>query len=73
MGMRLHAAHVNVRSLLANFNPFRHHVVSNDYDIIGVTETWLSSRVDDDLVSIADYSFSGKIVLTDAEAVLGCM
>lgn len=58
--MSLHAAHVNVRSLLANLGPFQHHVLRNGYDVIGVTETWLHSGVDNDLVSIADYNFFGQ-------------
>lgn len=53
----LKIAHINTRSILAGFSEFKENLISNDYDIFMVTETWLDSRVDENEVHIPNYSF----------------
>lgn len=40
-------AHVNARSLLHNFLNFRDAMCGGDYDLIGVSETWLGGAADE--------------------------
>lgn len=54
--MRL--AHINLRSIHTGFNEFKTLVVdSNNFDVIMVTETWLTDTQDPDVFSIAGYKF----------------
>lgn len=41
----LDIAHVNVRSLMSSFSRFEELVCDNEFDIIGITETWLTPVV----------------------------
>lgn len=50
-------AHVNVRSLLANFLSLQDHLLQKRYDVLGVTETWLHGGVGNEAVNIAGYTF----------------
>lgn len=50
-------AHINVRSLLNNFDNLKQHVFENDYNIIGITESWLNSDIDDEVTSLNGYYF----------------
>lgn len=52
---RFRIAHLNVRSLTAHMDDFRNLVLDGDYDIIGITETWLSGSVADNLLFIDGY------------------
>ena len=56
----MHVAHVNVRSLIANFDPFQYHLMNTGYDIVSVTETWLCAGADDGAVGVANYNFFGQ-------------
>lgn len=56
MNNKIKIAHLNVRSLTANFNNFRDFVVQNDYDIVGVSETWLTTNVTSESISIYGYN-----------------
>ncbi len=38
-------AHLNVRSLTASFADFSDLVLQGDYDIIGLSETWLTGEI----------------------------
>lgn len=49
-------AHINVRSLTQNFNNFRQHVLSNDLDVVAVSETWLGDNILDTAVHLDGYS-----------------
>lgn len=60
-GYEFSIAHINVRSLFTNFDIFKDHVFHFSYDIIAVTETWLSADVLDDAVYVHGYS----IILKD--------
>lgn len=58
---KLGCAHINVRSLVKHFAYFKDHVLTADYDIIAVTETWLSDAITDNAIHIDGY----KIVRSD--------
>lgn len=55
--MNLSIAHINIRSLVANFNQFRDQVTKYNFDIIGVTETWMSTAINSDVIKIDQYNF----------------
>ena len=48
-------AHLNTRSLLKSFYDFSLLIRSNDYDVVMVTETWLTNNIPDQVVSIPGY------------------
>lgn len=50
-------AHLNVRSLISSFNEFNDVVMSNKFDLVGVTETWLTEDLNSNLVNIRGYTF----------------
>lgn len=52
--------HINIRSILSGFNEFRNLILEQDFDVIAVTETWLSDAVDSDVVEIPGYQFLRK-------------
>lgn len=58
--MSISFAHLNVRSLSKNFQEFRDHVEQNKYDVIAVTETWLSTKLSNDNFRILNYSMIRK-------------
>ena len=49
-------AHLNCRSILPSFLDFSHVVISENFDIIAVTETWLSCDVDSNRLNINGYN-----------------
>lgn len=49
-------AHVNIRSLFAGFNDFVNVVQQYDFLLLFLTETWLESGGESDVVKIPDYS-----------------
>ena len=55
--MTLYISHINIRSLLANYLDFLDHVSDCDYDIVGVTETWLHNDIESALVQVDNYNF----------------
>lgn len=52
----LKIVHVNIRSLLANFVAFKDFVYAHNYDIICLSETWLSDAVSDNTVMLNNYN-----------------
>ena len=50
-------AHVNIRSLFAGFGEFVDIVLSECYDIIAITETWLTPDIPSDVISIPGFTF----------------
>ena len=52
--------HVNVRSLIANFNAFLDYFSSVDYDFIAVSETWLTPNITNDAVYMDGYTLVRK-------------
>lgn len=49
--------HLNVRSILTNFDLLRDFVGHNDLDIFGVSETWLNVNIPTTSVEIYQYNF----------------
>lgn len=57
MNKLLKIACLNVRSLTAHFVEFKNALQLHDYDIIGITETWLTGSISDDFINIPNYNF----------------
>lgn len=53
-------AHINIRSVFTGFNVFSNLVQEKDFDVVMVTETWLSDDVDSQIISIPGYRFFRK-------------
>lgn len=53
----LRIAHINVRSLIAGFGEFVDIVLSEGFDIIAVTETWLTPDILNNITSIPGFTF----------------
>ena len=47
--------HINIRSLLRNIDELQKQLT--DFDLIAITETWLTDRADDRLLIFPNYSF----------------
>lgn len=50
-------AHINIRSLFAGFGEFVQIVLSERFDIVAVTETWLTPNILNDIISIPGFKF----------------
>lgn len=48
-------AHLNVRSIVPHFNEFK-DLVKEKFDIIGVTETWLSQNITNNVIAMNGYT-----------------
>ena len=46
----------NVRPLQAKIDDLQTVVQQNNVDVVAITETWLNSKMNDDLVSLSGYS-----------------
>lgn len=57
MTNKLNCAHLNVRSLVKNFITFKDILLINDFDLIAISETWLSDCISSDAVHIEGYIF----------------
>lgn len=53
-------AHLNVRSLLNKFVDFKDMLISKDYHILAITETWLHNDVPNEAVAINGYKLIRK-------------
>lgn len=53
-------AHLNTRSLFSGFDEFCSLVTTYDYDIIAVTETWMTDALSSDIVGMNGYKFIRK-------------
>jgi len=53
----LEFGHVNIRSITANFHNFRNYLLSSNYDIFALTETWLAPHFDVQLIAIPGFNF----------------
>lgn len=52
--------HLNVRSLLPKFTDVKNHIISNNYEIFAISETWLSRCVSDNVISVPNYHLLRK-------------
>ena len=48
--------HINARSLLNNFDGFVDHLSNFEYDLLGVSETWLHRGINDNVLKINNYT-----------------
>lgn len=53
-------AHLNLRSVFTGFAEFTNIIQNNDFDVVGVTETWLTNKTSSDVVSVPGYNFYRK-------------
>lgn len=53
----LKVAHLNITSLTAHFSDLKEFVVTNEYDIIAISETWLTAEITSSTVGIKGYNF----------------
>lgn len=49
-------AQFNIRSLLPKLNDLREHILSANYSVLCLCETWLSPAIDDNLVHLEGYN-----------------
>ena len=52
----LHLAHLNIRSLWNKIDVFRQTIKDSGLDFISLSESWLNSSIDDNLLSIQGYT-----------------
>lgn len=57
MNKKFKLGHFNARSLLSKLDQFFECVRVNELDVVGVTETWLDERMDDDSLYFPGYNF----------------
>nr|CAI5850180.1 unnamed protein product [Callosobruchus analis] len=50
-------AHLNVRSLFTNFDNLNDLVHKGDYDVLGISESWLNANIPSCTVEIPGYKF----------------
>nr|CAI5826355.1 unnamed protein product [Callosobruchus analis] len=53
-------AHLNVRSLTGKVHQLREVSLDQRYDIVGISETWLSPAISTDTLNIGGYTFIRK-------------
>nr|CAI5864114.1 unnamed protein product [Callosobruchus analis] len=53
-------AHLNVRSLTGKVHRLREVILDQRYDIVGISETWLSPAISTDILNIDGYTFIRK-------------
>lgn len=53
----LRTAHINIRSLSSSFAIFKEFVLGEGFDVVGVTETWLTKKIKSKDVEIPGYRF----------------
>lgn len=67
MVSHLRVAQFNANSLLGHMDQVRYHFETNQFHLIAVSETWLHSRIPDDLLQIQGY----YIIRNDREGKVG--
>lgn len=50
-------AHLNIRSVFTGFNDFSNLVLEKNFDVVILTETWLSDDVNSEVIAIPGYAF----------------
>lgn len=53
----LKIAHLNVRSIIAHFADVKDVLIANNFDIFGVTETWLNESISSENLKIDGFNF----------------
>lgn len=54
---KLHTAFLNVRSLVPHYSDIKSILLQEKYDILGISETWLSQNIIDNQIQISNYRF----------------
>lgn len=50
-------AHINIRSLFPKLEVFKETVLTENFDVVAVTETWLNDNITNNMLSIPGYIF----------------
>lgn len=58
--MKMKIGHLNIRSVFTGFNDFKNIIENYDFDVMMLSETWLTSDVDSIAVNIPGYRFIRK-------------
>ena len=53
---RFNVGHVNINSLTNKISEVRSLLISNNVDLLGISESWLTCDIPDSLVSIGNYN-----------------
>lgn len=48
--------HLNIRSLLPKIHNIREHIANLNFDILAISETWLTNNIENDIISIEGYT-----------------
>lgn len=59
----LKIAHINVRAILPKIHVLRNYIISSMFDIIAMSETWLTKLVPDNIIDIDGF----RVVRRDRE------
>lgn len=54
----INICHLNIRSLICKFQDFSDFILLSDYDVVCLSETWLSPNFDESLISIKGYKLT---------------
>ena len=54
--MNIKIAHINARSLTKNFDGVKGVLLTGEFDIVGVCETWLNSDITDDMIAVGGFN-----------------
>ena len=54
----LKSAHINIRSILGKMDTLKISLNENPFDVLTISETWLTSNISDDEISIPGYSLT---------------
>ncbi|XP_051167606.1 uncharacterized protein LOC127285557 [Leptopilina boulardi] len=52
----LEMCHININSLRANIDLLRSHLSMHTYDVVALSETWLTDKISNDMVDINDFN-----------------
>lgn len=61
--------HINIRSLCSKFQEFSEFVLDENYDITGISETWLNDSIPDSAVRIPGYKIIRKDRCNDSNSI----
>lgn len=54
--MKFKVGHLNIRSLPAHFMEVKHLLLQKSFDILALSETWLSEDIDSHILKIPSYN-----------------
>lgn len=52
----MHIAHLNICSIVPKFYRFKDHLLNSNFDIFGITETWLNDNIPSELIKVDGFN-----------------